>query len=321
MRFWPILYHLNLVGGHGETLRGKDVTKVLGAVRMELTLFRLGVEAVLPESPENLLNVLAMVGNVIGEYGDVIQIDNDTDVEEITEDVVHETLEGRRGVGQPERHNQPFEGAVASAECGLPFISIGDADKMISMAKINLGIDSGTARSVQEIRNERERIAILAGDAIETSEVHAKTEGAVLFANKEDRSAVGRRGGTDETSAEILVDELLKRLHFRMGNGIDAARRDCRPRLEIDGEIVGPVFRETISPFLGEDIRKFVIFLRNGGEIRAGVGGRRCRPGLNSGVQGVKRNLKLGRTRKSSRTLESSRTDKGNGNGRSRSRL
>ena len=132
---------------------------------------------------------------------------------------------------------------------------------------------------------------------------------------------MGRRGGTDETSAEILVNELLKRLHFRMGNGIDAARRDCRPRLEINGEIVGPVFRETISPFLGEDIRKFVIFLRNGGEIRARAGGGRCRPGLNSGVQGVKRNLELGGTGKSGSTLESSRTDKGNGNRRSRSRL
>ena len=105
MQFWPILYHLNLVGGHGEALRGKDVTKVLGAVHMKLTLFWLGIEAVLPELPENLLNMLAMVGNVIREYEDVIQIDNATDVEEIAEDVVHKTLEGRRGVGQPERHD------------------------------------------------------------------------------------------------------------------------------------------------------------------------------------------------------------------------
>ena len=106
-----------------------------------------------------------------------------------------------------------------------------------------------------------------------------------------------------------------------MGDGIDATWWDGCTGLKINGKIIGPVFRETISPFLGEDIRKFVIFLRNGGEIRAGVGGRRCRPGLNSGVQGVKRNLKLGGTRKSSSTLESSRTDKGNGNRRSRSRL
>ena len=187
---------------------------------------------------------------------------------------------------------------------------------MISMAKINLGIDSGTSRSVQEIGNERERIAILAGDAIETSEVHAKTEGTVLFANKEDRSAVGGRGGTNETGTEILVNELFECLHFGVGDGIDATWWDGCTRLQINGKIVGLVFRETISPFLGEDIRKFMIFLRNGGEIRAGVGGRRCRPGLNSGVQGVKRNLELSRTGKSGSTLESSSTDKRNRNRR-----
>jgi len=43
----------------------------------------------------------------IDEY--IIQIDHNTDIQNIRENVVHELLEGRRSIGKTERHYRPFK--------------------------------------------------------------------------------------------------------------------------------------------------------------------------------------------------------------------
>ena len=48
---------------------------------------------------ENLANVLFMLSRVIGIDKDVIQIDGYINVEKVTEDVIHKSLEGSRGIG------------------------------------------------------------------------------------------------------------------------------------------------------------------------------------------------------------------------------
>ena len=47
---------------------------------------------------------------------DVIKIDNDTEIEEVAEDVIHEMLEGCKGIDEAERHQLPLEGAITSIE-------------------------------------------------------------------------------------------------------------------------------------------------------------------------------------------------------------
>jgi hypothetical protein len=167
------LDHLDLVGRHGESVQGEDIAKVLGVVGVELALFWLSIEAMFPEVPEDFLHMLAMVRIVIRIDEDVVKIYDDANIEEIAEDVVYEALESGGSIRKSEGHDQPPIGAIASVECGLPFVSIGDPDEMISMAKVDLGVYPGPARSIQEVRNEREWIAILPGNAIKAPEVHA----------------------------------------------------------------------------------------------------------------------------------------------------
>ena len=61
-----------------------------------------------------------------------------TDIEEIHEDTIDELLKSRRGVSQAKRHDIPFEGPISHVECGLPFITFGNADQMVCVAEINL---------------------------------------------------------------------------------------------------------------------------------------------------------------------------------------
>ena len=116
---------------------------------MELTFLWLGEEIVLSEASEDFVDVFLMGLEVLGVYQDVIQIDDNTDIEEICEDTIDKSLKSRRGVSQAERHDIPFEGPISCAECGLPFITFCNADQMVRVAEINLQVDLGLARGVE----------------------------------------------------------------------------------------------------------------------------------------------------------------------------
>ena len=110
---------------------------------MELAFVGASVKSMLSESSEYLADMLSVFGDVVGVDQYVVQVNHYRDVEHVGENVVHEMLEGGRRIRKSERHNVPFEGAVAGAERCFPFIAIGDADQVICMSEINLGVNPG----------------------------------------------------------------------------------------------------------------------------------------------------------------------------------
>ena len=117
---------VDLVLDHGDA-GGRDlVAEEFDGVFVELAFFCLGVQLVLAEAFENLLDVSFVIRGVAAEDEDVVEIDNDEDVYHVAENVVDEALESRRGVAETERHDEVFEAAVASPEGGLPFFPEGD---------------------------------------------------------------------------------------------------------------------------------------------------------------------------------------------------
>jgi len=70
----------------------------------------------------------------IDEY--IIQIDYDTDIQKIGENVIHESLKGCKSIGKTERHYRPFNQSVTYPKSSLPFITVSDVNQMVSMAKI-----------------------------------------------------------------------------------------------------------------------------------------------------------------------------------------
>ena len=86
------------------------------------------VEMMLLEASENFLDMVLVcfLRVQVDEY--VVEVYQYTNIEQVTEDVIHEALESGRCVGESERHYVPFEGAVASPESRLPFIALLDSD-------------------------------------------------------------------------------------------------------------------------------------------------------------------------------------------------
>jgi len=130
-----------------------------------------------------------------------------THIQHVCKNAIDEALERSWSIGKSKRHNKPFIGAIASVEGSFPFITQSDADQMVCMLEIDLGIDGRMAGRIKEVGDEQKWITIFYGDFIETVEVHTKTERSILFLDKKDWSTMGGVGRMNEPIAEMLVYE------------------------------------------------------------------------------------------------------------------
>ncbi|KIN96462.1 hypothetical protein M404DRAFT_162931 [Pisolithus tinctorius Marx 270] len=135
LRLRPVTDCLNLLGRHGETRGRKNVAEVLNGVRVKLTLLWLGIETMLSKVAEYLFYMFAVY--------------HDADIEHVCKDAIDESLEGCRCISQTEWHYPPLVRTITSAECHFPFISVCDADQMIGMAEVDLGVDFSMAWRVE----------------------------------------------------------------------------------------------------------------------------------------------------------------------------
>ncbi|KIO01521.1 hypothetical protein M404DRAFT_149767 [Pisolithus tinctorius Marx 270] len=127
----PVVDCLNLLSGHGETGGRKNITEVLDRVGVKLALLRLGIKTMLSKAAEYLFYMFAMR------------------LHHVRKDAINKMLEGRRRISQTEWHYLPLVRTITSAECCFPFISVCDADQMIGMAEVDLGVDFSAAWRVE----------------------------------------------------------------------------------------------------------------------------------------------------------------------------
>jgi len=93
-QFRPLLNGLYFVGGHRETGGRQDVAEISTL----LSFLWFGIQPVLPELAEDLLD-LFMVSSFIGRINEnIVEVDDNTNVQHISEDVVHKVLESPKGI-------------------------------------------------------------------------------------------------------------------------------------------------------------------------------------------------------------------------------
>jgi hypothetical protein len=106
---------------------------------------------------------------------DIIEEDEDEPTEERPQDVVHEHLERRRGVAQPEQHHHELIEAVVCAERGLGNVLGAHPDLMVAGAEIQLGEEAGTV----ELIDHWNRVRILDRYRVQGAIVNTETSGAI----------------------------------------------------------------------------------------------------------------------------------------------
>ena len=86
---------------------------------------------------------------------DVIQVDDYMSfIKEVTEDLIHETLEGGRHITESKGHSSRLVETLIGAEGGLPLVSFLDLDVIITPAHILLGEEPGVLCFIDELLDE-----------------------------------------------------------------------------------------------------------------------------------------------------------------------
>ena len=150
-----------------------------------------------------------------------------------------------------------------SAESGFPLVSFSDLYEVVGVPKIDLGVNTSRARSVEKIRDEWEWIAILARDAVQTPVVNIESQRTVLFLYEKDRSTTRSVRRADRTRLEVFVEILTESSEFGRGQGIDGTQWWQFTVFQLYTEVVRPVFRQSVSAAFAENVGEVMVMLWN----------------------------------------------------------
>jgi len=103
------LNNLYFVVRHGEARRRKDVSQILYRLGVEFAFLCFSIKTSLAETLEYFFHMPVMLGHVIRVDEYIIQIDYNTDIQKVGENVVHELLEGHGSIGKTEGNYRPFK--------------------------------------------------------------------------------------------------------------------------------------------------------------------------------------------------------------------
>ncbi|GBG60340.1 hypothetical protein CBR_g4296 [Chara braunii] len=104
---------------------------------------------------EDLAKVLkvGLEGGTINE--DVIEVYDETNIEEVVEDVVHGGLEYGGGISESERHHEELVVPEPRVECGLVGVLLADANLVEATVKVDLGKTLGSTEAVKKLGDPR----------------------------------------------------------------------------------------------------------------------------------------------------------------------
>ncbi|GBG64073.1 hypothetical protein CBR_g40520 [Chara braunii] len=170
----------DLRGVHTDAFSGDNVVEVFDARSGKCTFAELGVECLLSEDREDLANMLEVGLEGGAKDEDVIKVHDDTDFDEVTEDVIHGGLECGGGIGESERHYEELIVPEPRAECGFMGVLLADTDLVEATAKVNLSEIFGSTKSIKELGDPRQGVLVLNRDPV---------QGAVVCAHAEFRSS------------------------------------------------------------------------------------------------------------------------------------
>jgi len=77
---------------------------------------------------EYFFNMLMVFGHVVWVDEYIIQIDHNTDIQKIRENVIHESLKGCESIGKTKEYYRSLEWSVMCSKSSLPFVTIGDVN-------------------------------------------------------------------------------------------------------------------------------------------------------------------------------------------------
>ena len=143
---WPVLNNFYFVIGHGKARRRKNVFRILYWLGVKFVFLCFSIKTSLAEMLEYFLNMLVIFRHVIWVDKYIIQIDHNTNIQNIGEEVIYKSLEGYENISKTEGHYRLLKWSIMCFQSSLPFITVGNANQVVSMVNIYLCIYSSFAK-------------------------------------------------------------------------------------------------------------------------------------------------------------------------------
>jgi hypothetical protein len=154
---------------------------------------------------EDTFSMLGMRGVVRGEDQEINHVNNKPPFgNHIMEGIIHESLEGGRGIIHAKEHDHRFEEAFMDNEGTFPLISFFDANIVITPLNVKLGEDLSSFEFINEVRDKGKRVGIAGGMGVEILVVLARAEFAVLLFHKEERGGLRGLGGSNLSATKVF---------------------------------------------------------------------------------------------------------------------
>ena len=132
-----------------------------------------------------------MGGRIRGVNEKVVHVDDKPSFHDhIAKRVIHEMLEGGRGIGETKEHHHRFEEPFMGDEGSFPLMSIFDSGIIVSPSDIKLGEDFCPLKFIDEVGNEGKRVCITNSVFIDVVIVLTGSEATVLLFDKEERGCL-----------------------------------------------------------------------------------------------------------------------------------
>src|SRR4051812_42323871 len=94
------------------------------------------VEFVLPESFQNLSKMCDVVSLGLAVYQNIVKIDNYKFIKKFVKNIVHQSHECCRGIGQSKRHYYIFKVAVSGSKCCLGNVFFLDSNLVVTREQV-----------------------------------------------------------------------------------------------------------------------------------------------------------------------------------------
>ena len=163
-------------------------------------------EVVVAEALQNFLHLgLVLSKRALGEDHDVINI-NDYDIVDVSENLVHHSLEHGGGVAESKEHDRGFIGSSVADKCCFPFITF--LNPHVVVLKIYLCEVLRSLELVDELRDEWERVVVLHHVLIEVPVVLYHPLSSIFLWHEEHGRCLFQLGWADVPLGELFVNEL-----------------------------------------------------------------------------------------------------------------
>jgi hypothetical protein len=138
-------------------------------------------------------------------------------MEEGTEDMIHEALEGGGGITQAKGNDQKLIVALMSAKGCLGNACLFHTYLVIAQAKIKFSKELGATQFIKEVINDRNGKFVFNGQFVEGTEVRTHSPRTLFLQDHDYRRRVRARTREDNTCIKEFLDHFLNFIFCEKG--------------------------------------------------------------------------------------------------------